>query len=624
MDIQAIIKKGELLFQQGKLQEAEEQFLSIIEYDYENKAAHNNLGVIAFSEMEHEKAISHFKKAIDIDPVYMDAIINLCDVLQSTNSLATALPIIEKALELNPENTVLRKILKEDDSNNIIDQANTTAGSINHFQNDTGDPQGYLQRQRSIKVIHLPLIIANNAIALSKYLNRLGVESKVISYFRTWLNYQGDINLDLDGLNVADKNRKVKEFVDDFFANEAYKYDIFHFHFFDSLSTGTSFGGWKSHPERGDLWDLERIKEMGKRIVVSSWGSDVRNNSKLVYYQLQYEDPSMELPYPPLNRKDQYGKIWKFAQYADAMVHADYETINHTPYGMMIPIGIDLEPFDLLLKDHPRHPERTSILYAPSNQFYKGTAYAEAVLKRISSRYGEGIEIRKVHGLPHEEAIRRYVGQGAAIDDIAIFSFGLFALEAMYLGRTVFTTLRKEEYFGDDMKLMAPIVSVHSEEDFYNKMVSFIETDRRDPIDSYQAFIHERCSSSVIARQYQGLYERLMAGERIDQHVSQVWNREFQSFLTGQKIDVRDYYPQVTDILLKRRDYGKLMHEVQMGMGLNNDIDLIAKYIFALEATDQVEQAVVLRRNNAAVVCTAAFMEAYQRARELVHTVHNG
>lgn len=612
MDIQEWMEKGEQLVHQDRLAEAEEQFRLVIAEDPGHKEAYNNLGYIAFTLGRTEEAISFFMRAIACDPAYPDAVLNLCDALQSGGSLVKALPILERAAALNPQNEDFRTVLRE-----------ASSGEREQKGRKTAPPQGGGATGRPIRVIHLPLIIANNAIALSKHLHLLGVESKVISYFRSWLGYRGDFNLELDGLNDQERNLKVRAFVEDFLDHEAHKYDIFHFHYFDSLSTGTSFGGWQSHPERGDFWDLERIKEMGKRIVVSSWGSDVRNASKLVYYQLQYEDSSMEIPYPPLNSKKQFGKIWKFAQYADAIIHADYETINHTPFGMMIPIGIDLEPFDLLLKEHPRHQEGVSILYAPSNQFYKGTAYAEAVLKRIGARYGERIEIRKIHGLPYEEAIRRYVGQGAAIDDIAIFSFGLFALEAMYLGRTVFTTLRKEEYFGDDMKLMAPIVSVHNEEDFYNKMVSFIETDRPDPIDSYQAFIHERCSCSVIAQQYKILYERLMAGERIEQHVSQGWNREFQSFITGQKIDVRDYYPQVTDILLKRRDYGKLMHEVEMGMGLNNDIDLVAKYIFALEATKEMERAAGVRRNNAAVVSMAVFKEAYQRARELAHTLQN-
>jgi len=606
MDIRGCMEKGERLAHQDLLEEAEAQFLLVIAEEPGHKEAYNNLGVIAFTRGRIHEAVSFFRRAIVCDPAYPDAVLNLCDALRSVASLAEALPILETAVALNPQREDFQSILRE-----------ASSGELGQEGGETVSPHGGGPTGRPIRVIHLPLIIANNAIALSKHLHHLGVESKVISYFRTWLGYRGDYNLDLDGMEGPERNRKVRAFVEDFLDHEAHKYDIFHFHFFDSLSTGTSFGGWKSHPERGDFWDLERIKGMGKRIVVSSWGSDVRNNSKLVYYQLQYEDPTIEIPYPPLNRRDQYGKIWKFAQYADAMVHGDSELIKHTPFGSMIPIGIDLEPFDLLLKDHPRRPGRTSILYAPSNQFYKGTAYTEAVLKRVGARWGEAVEIRKVHGLPYEEAIRRYVGQGAAIDDIAIFSFGLFALEAMYLGRTVFTTFRQEEYFGDDPKREAPIVSVHSEEDFFQKMVAYLDADRTDPLEAYQRFIRERCSSSVIAQQYQGLYERLMEGERIEQYVSQEWNQEFQSFLAGRKIDVRNYYPQVTDILLKRKDYGKLMHEVQMGMGLNNDFDLLAKCIFALEATNQGDRAMGVRRNNEAVVSTAAFTEAYQRAREL-------
>jgi tetratricopeptide (TPR) repeat protein len=603
MEIAAMIAKGEELVHQEKLQEAQDLFQLVLQKEPANKEAYNSLGFIAFSQMNIERAIAHFKKAIDIDPSYMDAILNYCDVLQSINSLARALPVLEKAAALDPKNEELQAILQK--------------ATLERLSGEKAALQRRSTNGRPIRVIHLPLIIANNAIALSKHLQHFGVESKVISYFRTWLGYQGDFNLDLDGLAGAERNSKVRAFVEDFLNHEAHQYDIFHFHFFDTLSTGNSFGGWKSHPERDDFWDLERIKGMGKRIVVSSWGSDVRNNSKIVYYQLQYEDPAVRLPYPPLNRKDQYGKIWKFAQYADAVVHADNETINHTPYGMMIPIGIDTEPFDSLLKDHPRQSERTSILYAPANQFYKGTAYAEAVLKRIGARYGESVEIRKIHGLPYEEAIKRYLGRGAAIDDIAIFSFGLFTLEAMYLGRTVFTTLRQEEYFGDDMKLAAPIISVHNEEDFFQKMVSYLDADDQDPIESYQTFIRERCSMSVIARQYLNIYERLMAGERIEQYASQTWNREFQRLLSGQKVDQGDYYPQVTDMLLKRRGYEKLMHEVQMGMGLNNDIDLLAKYIYALEAQDLKEQALAVRKGNEAAVTGTPFSHAYARAREL-------
>ncbi len=620
MDTQAIINKGELLFQQGKLREAEEQFLIVIENDHENKDAHNNLGVIAFSEMEHEKAISHFKKALAIDPLYLDAILNLCDVLQSTNNLVEVRPIVERALEQNPENGELIKRLKDIDSVIMMAKSKKDKEHIDNVQIKPSIPKTTAKIQKPLKVIHLPLIIANNAIALSKYLNRLGVDSKVISYFRTWLNYQGDINLDLDRLNITDRNKKVREFVDYFFENEAHKYDIFHFHFFDSLSTGTSFGGWKSHPEREDYWDMQKLKEMGKKIVVSSWGSDVRNNSKLVYYQLKYEDPSIAIPYPPLNRKDQYLKIWKFAQHADVLVHGDCETVKHTPYGQMIPIGIDMEPFDLLMAENHVTDEKKSILYAPSNQFYKGTNYTETVLKRINDRYGEKIEIRKIHGIPYQEAIKRYLGNGAAVDDIAIFSFGLFTLEAMYLGRTVFTTLRKEEFFGEDPKLKAPIISVHNEKDFFNKLIAFIESDFTDHHDSYKRFIRENFSSLVIAKKYKDLYERIISGEKIEQYVSQEWNREFNLLLSKQKVDQRDYYPRVTDILLQKQDFEKLLHEVQMGMGLNDDVDLSAKYILTLELTNQKDRALAERTANEKIVSTGAFMTRYNRAKDLYYS----
>jgi MoaA/NifB/PqqE/SkfB family radical SAM enzyme len=113
MNIQDTMRKAELLVHENKLQEAKEQFLLVIQYDRENKEAYNNLGFIAFSEMENEKAISHFKKAIDIDPLYIDAILNLCDVMQSTNSLAEVRPIIEKAIKEYPDNEELVRMLKD-------------------------------------------------------------------------------------------------------------------------------------------------------------------------------------------------------------------------------------------------------------------------------------------------------------------------------------------------------------------------------------------------------------------------------------------------------------------------------------------------------------------------------
>ena len=467
-----------------------------------------------------------------------------------------------------------------------------------------------------IRVVHLPVIIANNAIALSKYLNRIGVESKTISYFRTWLNYEGNINLELDSIPFPERHQKVRTFVEDFIKNEAHKYDVFHCHFFDTLSTGMTFGGWRSHPEQEIYWDLKVLKDLGKKIIVSSWGSDVRNNSKIIYYQLKFEAPHLDLPYPPLNTKKQYLKIWKFSQYADAMINGDSETLKHMPFGTMIPIGIDLEPFQEIGRECLKNSSQFSILYAPSNTLYKGSKYTKKILDRITAKYGDRIEIRKIHGLPYKEAIKQYPGFGIAVDDIN-FSFGLFALEAMALGRTVFCSRRDNEFVKNDPKLIAPVVSVFNEEDFFNRMVDFIENPNRMNPPALEQFVTEHFSGEVIADQYKKMYEMLLSEEKIPSLVSQDWMKEFDRFIQGKKIDQNDYYPKVTDLLLQRRDMEKLSHEIQMGFGLNNDLELLAKYIFYLEVTGQNETIHQLKNQNANAVASPEFDQQYSRAKAL-------
>ncbi|MGR3292729.1 MAG: tetratricopeptide repeat protein, partial [Candidatus Scalindua sp.] len=62
------LNEGETLFADGKIEEAEKCFLSLVENDLECKEAYNNLGVIAFQKDDKEKAIDYFTRALEIDP----------------------------------------------------------------------------------------------------------------------------------------------------------------------------------------------------------------------------------------------------------------------------------------------------------------------------------------------------------------------------------------------------------------------------------------------------------------------------------------------------------------------------------------------------------------------------
>ena len=52
-------------------------------------------------------------------------------------------------------------------------------------------------------------------------------------------------------------------------------------------------------------------------------------------------------------------------------------------------------------------------------------------------------------------------------------------------------------------------------------------------------------------------------------------------------------------------------------MGLNDDVDLLAKYILVFELTNQKDKALEARTNNNHIVSTGAFANSYNRAKEL-------
>ncbi len=109
----SILSKGETLFANGKIEEAEKCFLSLIEDDSQCKEAYNNLGVIAFQNDEKEKAIDYFTRSLEIDPIYRDTIVNYTNLLRSIDQAPIAIPLLEKVAELSPDDKEIKQILEE-------------------------------------------------------------------------------------------------------------------------------------------------------------------------------------------------------------------------------------------------------------------------------------------------------------------------------------------------------------------------------------------------------------------------------------------------------------------------------------------------------------------------------
>lgn len=107
------LNEGETLFAEGKIDEAEECFLSLVDNDTDCKEAYNNLGVIAFQKDDKVKAIDYFTRSLEIDPLYRDTIVNYTDLLRSLDQLPIVIPLLEKIVELNPEDNEMKQLLDD-------------------------------------------------------------------------------------------------------------------------------------------------------------------------------------------------------------------------------------------------------------------------------------------------------------------------------------------------------------------------------------------------------------------------------------------------------------------------------------------------------------------------------
>ena len=89
--------------QEGRLEEAESLYRSILKKHPTNLEVNNNLGVLLHDLGRLDEAEVSYKKAIELQPEYVDALYNLGGVLKDLNKLDEAEASYRKVIELKPE-----------------------------------------------------------------------------------------------------------------------------------------------------------------------------------------------------------------------------------------------------------------------------------------------------------------------------------------------------------------------------------------------------------------------------------------------------------------------------------------------------------------------------------------
>jgi len=257
-----------------------------------------------------------------------------------------------------------------------------------------------------LRVTHCPVNTAGIPWTNVQALRRRGVDARLVVFNRYALHPEADLDLGRSGGLVRQQATQWRAF-----GRLARQTDIFHFYFGLTLVPKSA--------------QFPLLRALGKRSVMHFLGSDIRGKTP--------------------------GEL-DWSRRAGARVVGSYDAARWVPDAVVIPPGIDLSGIE---PSPPSDRERPVVLHAPSSRTRKGTEHVVAACERL------GVELEIVEGLDHREAFERYRDADVVIDQLNAGWYGVFAIEAMALGKPVVTFLhdeavrRTEEAFG----VAVPIVS---------------------------------------------------------------------------------------------------------------------------------------------------------------------
>jgi glycosyltransferase involved in cell wall biosynthesis len=261
-----------------------------------------------------------------------------------------------------------------------------------------------------VRVTHCPVNTAGIPWTNVQALRRRGVDARLVVFNRYRLHPEADVDLKRAGGLASRQVTQLRAF-----ARLAPATDVFHFYFGLTLLPKSV--------------QFPVLRALGKKSVMHFLGSDIRGK------------PAGEL-------------AWSGR--AGARVVGSYDAIRWVPDAHVIPPGIDVQAIEVA---PPSSRARPLVVHAPSSRVRKGTEHVVAACAELD------VDLEIVEGLDHREAFERYRRADVIVDQLNAGWYGVFAIEAMALGKPVVTFLheeamrRTEEAFG----MPVPIVSATKE-----------------------------------------------------------------------------------------------------------------------------------------------------------------
>jgi glycosyltransferase involved in cell wall biosynthesis len=264
---------------------------------------------------------------------------------------------------------------------------------------------------RPLRVVHCPVNTAGIPWQHVQALRRRGVDATLVVFERYALHPEADWSLDRRGGLARRQLTQWRALL-----KLLPRTDVFHFYFGLTLVPKSL--------------QFPILRATGKRSLFHYLGSDIRGKRP------------EELAY---------------GRRADAQVVGSYDAQRWVPEAEVIPPGIDVARIE---PTPPSDRARPLIVHAPSSRRRKGTEHVIAACERLDA------DLELVEGLHHDEAFERYRAADIVIDQLNAGWYGVFAIEAMALGKPVVTYLRDEPVRRTEEALgvRIPIVSAAKDE----------------------------------------------------------------------------------------------------------------------------------------------------------------
>jgi O-antigen/teichoic acid export membrane protein/glycosyltransferase involved in cell wall biosynthesis len=250
------------------------------------------------------------------------------------------------------------------------------------------------RKGKPLRVVHCPVNTAGVPWQNVQALRRRGVDASLVVFERYRLHPEADRSLDDEGwsLKAGLLRRQLVQWRA--FLRLLPKTDVFHFYF------GLTF-----IPKR---FQFPLLRLFRKKSVLHFMGSDIRGQS-----------PAHLL----------------YAGSADTQIVGSYDAIRWVPDAQVVMPGLDLSEFHPVPASDRKRP---IVVHAPSSRVRKGTEHVIEACRELD------VELDIVEGLHHSDARKRYERADIVVDQLNAGWYGLFAIEAMALGKPVVTALHED------------------------------------------------------------------------------------------------------------------------------------------------------------------------------------